>query len=161
MRKSTRSWKERICALLLAAVMVVTWMMPNAALTAEAAPEPGETTTDVIFSIIDADNNDALLKSGITIKIFDSSNTQVKIVNNAEDDGTYRIPSLPIEKEYTYTIEKTGYKYSSANDEKKERTFTPTTEERTVSVSMDMSDISISKTGNIEKVGDTCQLSVL
>ena len=90
MRKSTRSWKERICALLLATVMVVTWMMPNAALTAEAAPEPGETTTDVIFSIKDADNKDALLKSGITIKIFDSNKDQVKIVNKAEADGTDR-----------------------------------------------------------------------
>lgn len=160
MRKSTRSWKERICVLLLAAVMVVTWMMPNAALTAEAAPEPGETTTDVIFSIKDADNKDALLKNGITIKIFDSSNTQVKIVEKAEDDGTYMIPSLPINKEYTYTIEKTGYEYGSANAEEKDRTFTPTTEKRTVSVSMAMSDISISQNGNIDKVGDTCQLSV-
>ncbi len=160
MRKSARSWKERICALLLAAVMVVTWMMPNAALTAEAAPEPGETTTDVIFSIKDADNKEALLKSGITIKIFDSSKNQVKIVENAEDDGTYRILSLPIDKEYTYTIEKTGYEYSSANDEEKERTFKPTTENRTVSVSMAMSDISISQNEKIDKVGDTCQLSV-
>ena len=160
MRKTARSWKERICALLLAVAMVITWMMPNAALTAEAAPEPGETTTDVIFSIKDADNKDALLKSGITLVIFDSSNTLVKTVNYAEDDGTYKIPSLPINKEYTYTIEKTGYEYSSANDEEKERTFTPTTEKRTVSVSMAMSDISISQNGKIDKVGDTCQLSV-
>ena len=51
MRKSTRSWKERICALLLAAVMVVTWMMPNGALTAEAAPGDA---VDVSFKVTDS-----------------------------------------------------------------------------------------------------------
>lgn len=64
MRKSARSWKERICALLLAAAMVVTWMMPNAALTAEAAPgDDSAQKVDVTFKVQDESNN--LLSSDV------------------------------------------------------------------------------------------------
>ena len=43
MSKKVRSWKERIGAMLLAFALVVSWMLPNASVTAKAAG-----TADVI-----------------------------------------------------------------------------------------------------------------
>ena len=47
-----RNWKERICALLLAVTMVVTWMLPDMSLTVQAA-WPWDDTVAATFSIVD------------------------------------------------------------------------------------------------------------
>ena len=64
MKTQGRSWKERICALLLALAMVLTGMLPGSTATAEAAM-PWEKEIEVTFKITDSDGNifdEALIK---------------------------------------------------------------------------------------------------
>ena len=70
MKTQGRSWKERICALLLALAMVLTGMLPGSAATAEAAPFWEH--VDVTFRVLDSENQDALLNDDVTIKVQDS-----------------------------------------------------------------------------------------
>ena len=137
MSKKVRSWKERIGAMLLAFALVVSWMLPNASVTAKAAG-----TADVIFRVQDTENSNALLQKDITITVLDGSE-QVNRIQNPEADGTYRMSGLAAGKEYTYKVEKTGYEYSNPASEKK---FTPVeTGENIVKVGMKMSAIQLDK----------------
>ena len=122
MEKRRKSCKERICALLLALALVLTGIMPGSAATVEAAE-----AADVYISVIDADNNNALLTEDITIKIF-SNGLQVgdpitKPVADGEHKDTYQVSGLTAEEEYTYIVEKEGYTYKDSTAERK---FIPT-----------------------------------
>ena len=159
MRKSTRSWKERICALLLAAVMVVTWMMPNGALTAEAAP--GDAGA-VYFSVQDTEDRNKLLTQDIVIKVFDNTNNEVENVDTAETSETdqshenmFKVTGLDSDSEYTYTVEKNGYEYQNAQAL---RTFQPTESESNITVGMTMSEIELSANSLSLNVGDSTQV---
>ena len=161
MRKSARSWKERICALLLAAVMVVTWMMPNAALTAEAAP--GDAGA-VYFSVQDpeAEGSNKLLTQDIVITVFDNTNNEVEKVDTAETSETdqshenmFKVTGLDSDSEYTYTVEKNGYEYQNAQAL---RTFQPTESESNITVGMTMSEIELSANSLSLNVGDSTQV---
>ena len=161
MRKSTRSWKERICALLLAAAMVITWMMPNTALTAEAAP--GDAGA-VYFSVQDpeAEGSNKLLTQDIVIKVFDNTNNEVEKVDKAETSETdqshenmFKVTGLDSAVEYTYTVEKNGYEYQNAQAS---RTFQPTVSESNITVGMKMSEIELSANSLSLNVGDSTQV---
>lgn len=159
MRKSTRSWKERICALLLAAAMVVTWMMPNAALTAEAAP--GDAGA-VYFSVQDVEN-DTLLTQDVTIKVLDNASQVVASVDTAETQETdfehvnmFKVTGLDTNTEYTYTVEKTGYEYNAQN----ERKITPTSSDTNIEVGMKMSEIDLSQNSISLYVGGSASVNV-
>lgn len=161
MRKSARSWKERICALLLAAAMVITWMMPNAALTAEAAPgDESAQTVDVTFKVQDDSNN--LLNSDVVITILEKGE-QVVEIKDAEQNNTFVVPNLKIGTTYTYTVTKTGYEYKDASEK---REFTPQESSSTqpnvneVTVTMRMSDIKVSSTSVQMNVRDTQQIKI-
>lgn len=161
MRKSARSWKERICALLLAAAMVITWMMPNAALTAEAAPgDESAQTVDVTFKVQDDSNN--LLNSDVVITILEEGEQVVEIID-AEQNNTFVVPNLKIGTTYTYTVTKTGYEYKDASEK---REFTPQESSSTqpdvneVTVTMRMSDIKVSSTSVQMNVRDTQQIKI-
>lgn len=163
MRKSTRSWKERICALLLAAVMVVTWMMPNAALTAEAAPGDGSDTVDVYFTVQDAEQNDSVLTNDVKITVYEG-NEKAAEVKNPEKSGqhkdAYKVEGLTVGTEYTYTVEKTGYDYAKATDERK---FTPNADDanaNNLTVKMQMQDIEVNPSSLTLKVGGSSPIQV-
>ena len=106
MRSKGKSWKERICALLLALAMVLTGIMPGSAATVEAAE-----TTDVFFTIKDADNDDGVLNSDITVEVFKKGNTddseaiEAELVKWGLHRNTYRISDLEVNEEYVYTKE--------------------------------------------------------
>ena len=144
MRSKGKSWKERICALLLALAMVLTGIMPGSAATVEAAE-----TTDVFFTIKDADNDDGVLNSDITVEVFKKGNTddseaiEAELVKGGPHRNTYRISSLEVNEEYVYTVEKTGYEYDESNDSEEERTFIPSTDTNEFDVKLRMSEIEV------------------
>lgn len=161
MKKSTRSWKERICALLLAVAMVITWMIPNAALTAEAAP--GDAGA-VYFSVQDVEKGNTLLTQDVTIKVLDNASRVVKSVNTAETQDTdpehvnmFKVTGLDTNTEYTYTVEKTGYEYNNAQDERK---FTLTSSDMSIEVGMKMSEIILDKERVSLKVGEYVDVDI-
>lgn len=161
MKKSTRSWKERICALLLAAAMVITWMIPNAALTAEAAP--GDAGA-VYFSVRDVENSNTLLTQDVTIKVLDSNNDEVAVtpvlVSDSSDSNhlnMFKVTGLEADAVYTYTVEKTGYEYQDAMSTK---SFTTSNSEQVVTVDMKMSDIQLSDASLTLNVGSNRTVSV-
>ena len=163
MRKSARSWKERICALLLAAAMVVTWMMPNAALTAEAAPGDGSDTVDVYFTVQDAGQGDRVLTNDVKITVYDE-NERVAEVKNPEQNGqhkdAYKVKGLTAGTEYTYTVEKTGYEYADTADKRK---FMPSADDvnaNDLTVKMQMQDIAVNPSSLTLKVGDSSTVQV-
>lgn len=166
MRKSARSWKERICALLLAAVMVVTWMMPNAALTAEAAPGDGSDTVDVYFTVQDAEQNDSVLTNDVKITVYEG-NEKAAEVKNPEKSGqhkdAYKVAGLTAGTEYTYEVEKTGYEYAEANNTAEEREFTPNADDinaNDLKVKMQMQDIAVNPPSLTLKVGESSTVQV-
>lgn len=166
MRKSARSWKERICALLLAAVMVVTWMMPNAALTAEAAPGDGSDTVDVYFTVQDAGQNDSVLTNDVKITVYEG-NEKAAEVKNPEKSGqhkdAYKVAGLTAGTEYTYEVEKTGYEYAEANNTAEEREFTPNADDinaNDLKVKMQMQDIAVNPLSLTLKVGGSSTVQV-
>lgn len=163
MKKNARSWKERICALLLAAVMVITWMLPNAALTAEAAPRAAGDTADVYFSVQDGQNDKALTQN-VKIAVYKDSE-KVREVSRPETEGqykdTYKVDGLSVDEKYTYTIEKTGYEYTVKNDTADKRTFTPKADvANNVTVKMQMEDIKVNPSLLTLKVGESATVQV-
>lgn len=157
MKTQGRSWKERICALLLALAMVLTGMLPGSTATAEAAM-PWE-WVDVTFRVLDSENQDALLNDDVTITVQDSRGENAGTADRAEENGEYVIENLNPDEEYTYTVTKKGYEYADAETERK---FTPSEEEteNVINVSMKMSEISLSETDIHLVVGETKLISV-
>ena len=149
MRKSTRSWKERICALLLAAVMVVTWMMPNGALTAEAAPGDA---VDVSFKVTDSASQSEL--SNLTITVNEQSGSEVGKITLPNNDNKTTI-SLEEGTEYVYEVTKTGYETGNGSF------AAPSADNNEpIEIGLTMSDIRIIQDKNIIHVDDTAIFSV-
>lgn len=157
MKTQGRSWKERICALLLALAMVLTGMLPGSAATAEAAPFWEH--VDVTFRVLDSENQDALLSNDVTINVQDSRGENAGTADRSEENGEYIIENLDPDEEYTYTVTKKGYEYADAAAERK---FTPSEEEteNVINVSMKMSEILLSETNISLKVGERKLISV-
>lgn len=157
MKTQGRSWKERICALLLALAMVLTGMLPGSTATAEAAPFWEH--VDVTFRVLDSENQDALLSDDVTINVKDSRGENAGTADKAEENGEYIIENLDPDEEYTYTVTKKGYEYADAAAERK---FTPSEDEaeNVINVSMKMSEISLSETDIHLVVGETKLISV-
>lgn len=134
MKTQGRSWKERICALLLALAMVLTGMLPGSAATAEAAM-PWEKEIEVTFKITDSDGNifdEALIK----VKEKDSIFSQEEIVEKDPEKGY--VINLIEGKTYLYSVEKSGYKMQDIAGE-----FIPSEENNVVEVKLDLSDIEL------------------
>lgn len=149
MRKSTRNWKERICALLLAAVMVVTWMMPNAALTVEAAPGDN---VDVSFKVTDIRSHQELSDWTITVK--DQTDQEVGKLTIPNDDNKTTL-SLDEGTKYNYEVTKTGYEVKKGEFE------VPSADEnKPIEIALSMADIQIEADKGIVHVGDTAVFSV-
>ena len=149
MRKSTRSWKERICALLLAAAMVVTWMMPNAALTAEAAPgDP----VDVSFKVTDGSSHKELSDWTITVK--DQADREVGKLTIPNDEKKTTL-SLDEGTKYNYEVTKTGYEVKKGKFE-----VSSADENKPIEIALSMADIQIEADKGIVHVGDTAVFSV-
>lgn len=148
MKTQGRSWKERICALLLALAMVLTGMLPGSAATAEAAwGDP----VDVEFKAIDSTTGSEL--TDLTVIVKDSEEQEVGriVFPNEENINTV---SLTEGEEYSFEAIKTGY-------EKRTGKFTVESEKMDpVKINMVMSDIQIEQTGVIQYIGDSCQMTV-
>ena len=149
MRKSTRSWKERICALLLAAAMVITWMMPNAALTAEAAS--GD-SVDVSFKVTDGRSHQELSDWTITVK--NQTDQEVGKLTIPNDDKKTTLP-LSEGTKYKYEVTKTGYEVKESEFE-----VPPADENKPIEIELSMDDIQIKVDKNIAHVDDTAVFSV-
>lgn len=154
MKKNIRSWKERICALLLAAAMIVTWMMPNAAVTVEAA-DP----VSVYFTVQDSGNK--TLTEDIKIAVYEGD-SKVKEVSTPVTEGAnkdaFEVEGLNSDTEYTYTVEKTGYEYTSSFNTADKRKFTPSegdTAANKITVGMQMEDISLNQSSLTLSVGES------
>lgn len=149
MKKSTRSWKERICALLLAAAMVITWMIPNAALTAEAAPGDA---VDVSFKVTDSVSQSEL--SNLTITIKDQSGSEVGNLTLPNSDNQRKI-SLKEGTTYNYEVTKTGYVTETGNF------VAPSAQnDQPIEIKLTMADILIGLDKAITYVDDTATVSV-
>lgn len=150
MRKSARSWKERICALLLAAAMVITWMMPNAALTAEAAPGDA---VDVSFKVTDNRSHGELSNLTITVKDH-KTGQEVETLTLPNTDNETKI-SLKEGTEYDYEVTKTGYETGNGS-------FTAPSADNSdpIEIKLDMANIRISQEGTVNHVDDTAKFSV-
>lgn len=150
MRKSARSWKERICALLLAAAMVITWMMPNAALTAEAAPGDA---VDVSFKVTDSRSHGELSNLTITVKDH-KTDQEVGTLTLPNTDNETKI-SLKEGTEYDYEVTKTGYETGNGS-------FTAPSADNSdpIEIELDMANIRISQDGTVNHVDDTAKFSV-
>ena len=149
MRSKGKSWKERICALLLALAMVLTGLLPSSVLITNAAP--GD-LIDVEFTVRDSSSRDEL--SNLTITVRDKDNQEVGklILPNEEKRNTI---ALTEGETYTYEIVKAGY-----NTEKDEFTVKSPEEENQIRVWLTMSAIEIELSGNLTYVGDTAKASV-
>lgn len=156
MKTQGRSWKERICALLLALAMVLTGMLPGSTATAEAAPFWEH--VDVTFRVLDSENQDALLSDDVTINVKDSRGENAGTADEAEENE-YVIENLDPDEEYTYTVTKKGYEYADAAAERK---FTPSEDEaeNVINVSMKMSEILLGETNISLKVDEEKFISV-
>ena len=149
MRKSARSWKERICALLLAAAMVITWMMPNAAVTVEAAPGDA---VDVSFKVTDSASQSEL--SNLTITVKDQSGSELGNLTLPNNDNKTTI-SLEEGTEYAYEVTKTGYEIGNGSF-----TAPPADNNEPIEIGLTMSDIRIIQDKSIIHVDDTAIFSV-
>lgn len=149
MKKSTRSWKERICALLLAVAMVITWMIPNAALTAEAAPGDA---VDVSFKVTDSVSQSEL--SNLTITIKNQSGGEVGNLTLPNNDNRREIP-LQEGTTYNYEVTKTGYVTETGNF------VAPSAQnDQPIEIKLTMADIQIGLDKTITYVDDTATVSV-
>lgn len=134
MRSKGKSWKERICALLLALVMVLTGIMPGSAATVEAAM-PWDKEVEVTFNITDSEGN-ILDEALIKVEEKDSIFSQEEIVEKDPEKGY--VINLIEGKTYLYSVEKSGYKMQDAEGE-----FSPSEENNVVEVKLDLSDIEL------------------
>lgn len=148
MKTKGRSWKERICALLLALAMVLTGMLPGSTATAEAAwGDP----VDVEFKAIDSATGSEL--TDLTVIVKDSEEQEVGriVFPNEENINTV---SLTEGEEYSFEAIKTGYENASGEFTVESEKMDP------VKINMAMSDIQIEQTGVIQYIGDSCQMTV-
>lgn len=99
MRNKRRSWKERICALALAVMMVLSGIMPG--VPAETAEAANGDKVSVEFKL----SNDV---TDATIKIKDNASTEEPQEISKNEDNKYII-ELEEGKVYTYTVTKAGY----------------------------------------------------
>lgn len=144
MKTKGRSWKERICALLLAVMMVITWLMPNAAVTVQAAPEdPVDVTFDVKENITSLDN--------VTITVKEKDNPDAEKQTVTKQDDVYKI-SLMEGIPYTYTAQKTGYKTASGEFTPGNPASDPST--NTVSVPMELADMELAESLPVSMTAD-------
>ena len=148
MKTQGRSWKERICALLLALAMVLTGMLPGSTATAEAAwGDP----VDVEFKAIDSATGSEL--TDLTVIVKDSEEQEVGriVFPNEENINTV---SLTEGEEYSFEAIKTGYEKAAGKFTVESEKMDP------VKIDMAMSDIQIEQTGVIQYIGDSCQMTV-
>lgn len=148
MKTKGRSWKERICALLLALAMVLTGMLPGSTAKAEAAwGDP----VDVEFKAIDSATGSEL--TDLTVIVKDSEEQEVGriVFPNEENINTV---SLTEGEEYSFEAIKTGYENASGEFTVESEKMDP------VKINMAMSDIQIEQTGVIQYIGDSCQMTV-
>ena len=148
-----RAWKERVCALLLAAAMIVTWMLPNMAVTVQAAP--GD-SMDVVFEVT---HNDVTTLDNLTIRVKEADNpyAQESMVTK-DEEGIYKI-ALNEGITYDYAIEKQGYNPVTGQ-------VTPSSDipdGGVVKESLDYADIALNQNENVPiemTVDGTTQLAV-
>lgn len=149
MKTQGRSWKERICALLLALAMVLTGMLPGSTATAEAAEgDP----VDVEIHVIDSETQGEL--TDLTVIVRDSEEQEAGriVFPNEENKNTI---SLEEGKYYSYEAIKTGYETSTGGFTVESGEMGP------VRIPMLMSGIQIEQNGVIQYIGDSCQMTVI
>ena len=104
MRSKGKSWKERICALLLALAMVLTGIMPGSAAMVEAAE-----TVEITFDITDSAYK-PLDNAKVTIEEVNNPDAEKQIVTkDPQNPERGYVASLAKDTQYKYTVENSGY----------------------------------------------------
>lgn len=103
--KKKQKLKERICALVLALAMVLTWVLPDAGMTVQAA---GGTEVEYTVSVTDEDG--ALADVSVSAQTGDTAAVTAKTGQNGKATLT-----LTKDAEYTVTLAKEGYETHTAN----------------------------------------------
>lgn len=103
--KKKQKLKERICALVLALAMVLTWVLPDASMTVQAAAG-----TDVEYTVSVTDEDGALAGVSVSAQTGDTAAVTAKTERNGKATLT-----LTKDAEYTVTLAKEGYETHTAN----------------------------------------------
>lgn len=103
--KKKQKLKERICALVLALAMVLTWVLPDAGMTVQAA---GGTEVEYTVSVTDEDG--VLAGVSVSAQTGDTAAVTAKTGQNGKATLT-----LTKDAEYTVTLAKEGYETHTAN----------------------------------------------
>lgn len=143
MKIKGRSWKERICALLMAAVLVLTGMLPNMAIETVAAGATQEVTIKVVDSV-----NESIELTGVTIDLKKKGEQSSVSLNR---NGSYTLETGNV---YEYTLSnKKGYQNAQGE-------FTVEENVSEKKLSMIMQEIQISTAATDLKVGGKTTASV-
>lgn len=135
MKIKGRSWKERICALLMAAVLVLTGMLPGVPGTVSMA-KGTDAKAGASGDSISITFNVNVENPKITVKDNESTE-EPEIIEKNPDDGTYKYDFIE-GKVYTYTVSKQGYRDIKVED------FAPTADtETTLEINMEVSPIEL------------------
>lgn len=152
--KKKQKLKERICALVLALAMVLTWVLPDAGMTVQAAAGDAKKVT---LKFKDAAEETRGI-GALTLKLQsnDDPSYEKKKENEVKAGETSKEIELKEGVEYNYEVEKTGYETT------KDGRFTVEAEKADIDILLTMSEITLLPTTDSVslKVGETYDISV-
>ena len=113
MKTQERKLKERICALVLAFAMVLTWVLPDLTLTARAEGEEQASLTFVVQEAVptdsDPDNKIAVQNAKVSVREKGSEEVLASEVTDKTGSVQFTDQAYESEKSYVYSVEKAGY----------------------------------------------------
>lgn len=152
--KKKQKLKERICALVLALAMVLTWVLPDAGMTVQAAAGDAKKVT---LKFKDAAEETRGL-GALTLKLQSNDDPSYEKEKEIEVKAGETSKELELKEgvEYNYEVEKTGYETT------KDGRFTVEAEKADIDIRLPMSEITLlPTTGSVSlKVGETYDVSV-
>lgn len=152
--KKKQKLKERICALVLALAMVLTWVLPDASMTVQAAAGDAKKVT---LKFKDAAEETRGL-GALTLKLQSNDDPSYEKKKEIEVKAGETSKELELKEgvEYNYEVEKTGYETT------KDGRFTVEAEKAAIDILLTMSEITLlPTTGSVSlKVGETYDVSV-
>lgn len=152
--KKKQKLKERICALVLALAMVLTWVLPDAGMTVQAAAGDAKKVT---LKFKDAAEETRGL-GALTLKLQSNDDPSYEKKKEIEVKAGETSKELELKEgvEYNYEVEKTGYETT------KDGCFTVEAEKADIDIRLTMSEITLlPTTGSVSlKVGETYDISV-
>lgn len=152
--KKKQKLKERICALVLALAMVLTWVLPDAGMTVQAAAGDAKKVT---LKFKDAAEETRGI-GALTLKLQSNDDPSYEKKKEIEVKAGETSKEIELKEgvEYNYEVEKTGYETT------KDGRFTVEAEKADIDILLTMSEITLLPTTDSVslKVGETYDISV-